>query len=38
MQNDYDKETRHSINKEKQAQWLKKIERLLVEYEDYADY
>ncbi len=38
MQNDYDKETRHSINKEKQAQWLLKIEKLLEEYEDYADY
>jgi len=38
MQNDYDRETRHSINKEKQAQWLKKIEKLLEEYEDYADY
>ena len=38
MQNDYDRETRHSINKEKQAQWLKIIEKLLEEYEDYADY
>lgn len=37
-QNNYDKETRHSINKEKQAEWLKKIEKLLAEYEKYADY
>ncbi len=38
MQNDYDKETKHSINREKQAQWLRKIEKLLEEYQDYADY
>ncbi|MBK6992174.1 MAG: DUF922 domain-containing protein [Chitinophagaceae bacterium] len=38
MQNDYDRETRHSINKEKQAQWIKKIEKLLEEYEDYSNY
>ncbi|MEO5947736.1 MAG: DUF922 domain-containing protein [Chitinophagaceae bacterium] len=38
MQNDYDRETRHSINKVKQAQWLRKIKKLLEEYEDYADY
>jgi predicted secreted Zn-dependent protease len=38
MQNDYDKETRHSINKQEQAEWLKKIERLLKEYEPWADY
>lgn len=38
MQDDYDRETRHSINKEKQAEWLKKIEALLKEYEDYAGY
>ncbi len=38
MQNAYDRETRHSINKEKQAEWLKIIEKLLEEYEDYADY
>ncbi len=37
-QNDYDRETRHSINKEKQAEWLKKIEKMLEEYEDYAGY
>jgi predicted secreted Zn-dependent protease len=38
MQEEYDKETRHSINREKQAEWLKKIERLLNEYKDYGDY
>lgn len=38
MQNQYDRETRHSINKEKQAEWLLKIRKLLEEYEDYADY
>lgn len=37
-QNDYDKETRHSINKEKQAEWLKKISVMLEEYADWADY
>jgi hypothetical protein len=38
MQNEYDRETRHSINREKQAEWLKKIEKLLEEYADYAGY
>lgn len=38
MQNQYDKETNHSINKEEQAKWLKKIAELLEEYEDYDDY
>jgi hypothetical protein len=37
-QNEYDGETRHSINKEKQAEWLKKIDKMLRELEDYADY
>jgi hypothetical protein len=37
-QNEYDGETRHSINKEKQAEWLKKIEKMLRELEDYSDY
>ena len=37
-QNEYDRETRHSINKEKQAEWLKKIAKMLEEYKDYADY
>ena len=36
MQNDYDRETNHSINKEKQAEWLKKIEKMVVEFENYA--
>ena len=38
MQNKYDRETNHSINKEKQAEWLKKIEKMLEETSDYADY
>ena len=38
MQNDYDRETRHSINKEKQAEWLKKIERMLEELKAYRNY
>ncbi|MET0392292.1 MAG: DUF922 domain-containing protein [Chitinophagaceae bacterium] len=38
MQDAYDRETNHSINKEKQAEWLKKIEMLLLEYEAYAVY
>ncbi|MCX6315750.1 MAG: DUF922 domain-containing protein [Bacteroidetes bacterium] len=38
MQNQYDKETRHSINKEKQAAWLKKIADMLKEYEAWANY
>jgi hypothetical protein len=37
-QDDYDRETNHSIKKEKQAEWLEKIARLLEEYKDYADY
>lgn len=37
-QNEYDEETRHSINRAKQAKWLKKIEEMLEEYKDYADY
>jgi hypothetical protein len=37
-QNNYDKETRHSINRQKQAEWLKRIEEMLEEYSDYADY
>jgi hypothetical protein len=37
-QNKYDKETNHSINKEKQAEWLKKIATMLEEYADWADY
>lgn len=38
MQNKYDKETNHSINKEEQADWLKKIAAMLDEYADWADY
>ena len=38
MQSKYDRETNHSINKEKQVEWLKKIEKMLEEYKDYADY
>ncbi len=38
LQNDYDKESNHSINKEKQAEWLKKIAKMLEEYDEYADY
>jgi len=38
MQEKYDSETNHSINKEKQAEWLKRIESLLIEYANYADY
>jgi hypothetical protein len=38
FQNIYDKETNHSINKEKQAEWLKKIEGLLQEYKSFAAY
>jgi hypothetical protein len=37
-QDEYDKETNHSINKEKQAEWLKKIEKLLKEYEPWSNY
>lgn len=38
MQNEYDKETNHSIKKEKQEEWLKKIQEELNEYKDFADY
>ena len=38
MQNKYDKETNHSIKKEEQAEWLKKIAAMLEEYAEYADY
>lgn len=38
MQDDYDNETRHSINKEKQAEWLTKIKEMLEEYKAYANY
>jgi predicted secreted Zn-dependent protease len=38
MQNSYDEETNHSINKEKQKQWFSRIALLLKEYEMHADY
>lgn len=38
MQNNYDLETNHSINKNKQREWLKKIDQLLNDYESYAGY
>jgi len=38
MQHSYDTETNHSINKEKQAEWLKRIAATLEEYKRYADY
>jgi hypothetical protein len=38
MQNDYDEETNHSINKEKQRAWLKKIADLLDETAAWSDY
>ncbi|MBK8300968.1 MAG: DUF922 domain-containing protein [Chitinophagaceae bacterium] len=37
-QNQYDKETNHSINKTEQSLWLKKIAAMLEEYADWADY
>jgi predicted secreted Zn-dependent protease len=37
-QNDYDKETKHSINKTRQAEWLVKIAEMLEEYEDWSGY
>ena len=38
MQNAYDRETNHSIYKEKQAVWLVKINLLLEQYKNYAGY
>lgn len=38
FQNQYDEETNHSIKKEKQAEWLKKIAALLTEYKAFAGY
>jgi len=38
MQNQYDLETNHSINKEKQAEWLEKISRELKSLEAFAGY
>ncbi len=38
VQQQYDRETRHSIDEVKQAEWLKKISRMLEELKEYADY
>jgi hypothetical protein len=38
MQNDYDRETNHSINKDNQAEWLQRIEKMLREYKTYSNY
>lgn len=38
MQQQYDRETQHSIHKEKQAEWLEKIRQLLDELKPWADY
>jgi hypothetical protein len=38
MQNEYDRQTNHSINKDKQTEWLKKIDQLLREYKAFAGY
>jgi hypothetical protein len=38
MQNKYDEETNHSIIKDKQSEWLKKIQKMLEEYQSYARY
>jgi hypothetical protein len=38
MQDRYDKETNHSILKVKQEEWLKKINEMLDDYEEWADY
>lgn len=38
MQNKYDRETNHSIKKQEQADWLKKIEAMLEDYADWANY
>ncbi|HEY6503868.1 MAG TPA: DUF922 domain-containing protein [Chitinophagaceae bacterium] len=38
FQNQYDRESDHSRKKEQQAEWIKKIEGMLKELNDYADY
>ena len=38
IQNKYDKETNHSINREKQAEWLLKIADMLEEFKNYTNY
>lgn len=36
IQDKYDKETNHSINKTKQKEWNEKLSNMLLEYQDYA--
>ena len=38
MQNEYDRETNHSIIKDKQTEWLWRIEKMLKEYNSYSNY
>ena len=38
MQDEYDRETNHSINKEKQNEWLIKIAELLQTFEPWVSY
>lgn len=38
MQNEYDRETNHSIIKDKQVEWLMKIDQLLGEHKSFAGY
>ena len=38
VQQQYDRETRHSIDEVKQAEWLTKISRMLEELKEYANY
>jgi len=38
FQNEYDLETQHSQNREKQKEWQKKIEKMLDDYKEYAMY
>ena len=38
FQNKYDEETNHSINKDRQTEWLKKIDDLLKELKAYSNY
>lgn len=38
MQNNYDQETNHSIDKERQAEWLKKISNELDKLSEFANY
>jgi predicted secreted Zn-dependent protease len=38
LQDQYDKQTNHSLDTVKQSEWNKKISALLKEFEDYSDY